>query len=162
MARWEKASALGRRGRRTAAILLTVSVLTYLPVGAQSQEARRPKRAIDARQAVRIAERFVRLNGYTDFVPKDPSRLMPEALEFAEDERVWLKERHNTLKPRAVGFREGARNYPKGWTVGFELVKPIGDGKEAIGRGVTMDERGRHLRVQHMGFYLDGLKPRPD
>jgi hypothetical protein len=101
------------------------------------------------------------LNGYTDFVPSDPSRLIPETLEFSGDERVRLKQRHNTLKPSAVGFLKGARNYPKGWTVGFELVKPLGDGKERIGRAVTMDERGHHLTVQHMGFYLDGLEPRP-
>jgi hypothetical protein len=162
MARKENTSALRRNGRRIAAILFAVSVSNYLPVEAQSQAARRSKGAVDARQAVRIAERFVRSNGYTDFVPKDPSRLTPETLEFSGDQRAWLKGRHNTLKPRAVGFSEGARNHPKGWTVGFELVEPIGDGKRAIGRAVTMDERGHHLRVQHMGFYLDGLKPRPE
>ncbi len=87
---------------------------------------------------------------------------MPETLEFSRDNRSWLEHRNNTLKPRAVGFREGARNDPKGWTVGFELVKPLGDGKRAVGRAVTMDARGRHLTVQHMGFNLDTLKPRPD
>lgn len=49
----------------------------------------------------------------------------------------------------------------KGWTVGFELVEPIGDGKKAVGRAVTRDARGRHLTVQHMVFNLDVLKPRP-
>ena len=122
----------------------------------------RSKRAIDARQAVRIAERFVRANGYTDFVPNGSGRLMSETLEFSREQRNLLKYRHNTLKPRAVGFREGGRTDPKGWTVGFELVKPLGDGKGAVGRAVTMDARGRHLTVQHMGFYLDSLKPRPD
>jgi hypothetical protein len=162
MASKEKTSTSGRNWRRSAAILFAVGVLCYLPVEAHDQAPRRSRGVIDARQAVRIAERFVRLNGYTDFVPNDPSRLTPETLEFSGDQHVRLKERHNTLKPRAIGFREGARNYPKGWTVGFELVEPIGDGKRAVGRAVTMDERGHHLRVQHMGFYLDGLKPRPD
>lgn len=141
---------------------MATSLLDYCPVAAMGQAARRSKGAIDARQAVRIAERFVRANGYTDFVPNDSGRLMPETLEFSREQRNWLKDRHNTLKPRSVGFREGARNDPKGWTVGFELVKPLGDGKGAVGRAVTMDARGRHLTVQHMGFYLDTLKPRPD
>jgi hypothetical protein len=154
--------ALGRTGTQIVATLCATSVLCLSPVASSGQAARRSKGAIDARQAIRIAERFVRQNGYTEFVPNEPSRLAAETLEFSRDQRVWLRERHNTLKPRAVGFREGARNHPKGWTVGFELVRPIGDGKEAIGRAVTMDAGGRHLTVQHMGFYLDTLKHRPD
>jgi hypothetical protein len=144
-------------------MLCATIALGFSPVASRGQAARRSKGAIDARQAIRIAERFVRQNGgYTEFVPNDPSRLAPETLEFSRDQRVWLRERHNTLKPRAVGFREGARNHPEGWTVGFELVRRIGGGKEAIGRAVTMDAGGRHLTVQHMGFHLDSFKPRPD
>jgi hypothetical protein len=39
---------------------------------------------------------------YTDFVPKDPRRLVPESIESSDDPRVWLKQRRNelTLPPR--------------------------------------------------------------
>ena len=127
----------------------------------RGQPARRAKEAIDAREAVRIAEQFVRENGYTNVRPKDPRRLVPESIEFSHDRRVWLKERHNTLKPRAVGYRKGARNDANGWTVGFELVSPL-DKTRAVGRGVTMNAKGRRVRVEHMGFFLSGLEPRPD
>jgi hypothetical protein len=141
-------------------------VLTPIAGVECAQIARHGKETINARQAVRIAERFVRANGYTDFVPDDANRLIPESLEFSRDRRDWLKQRHNTLKPRAVGYRKGARNEPKGWMVGFELVDPFEDQRiidqRRIGRGVTMDARGRGVMVQHMGFFLDGLEPRPD
>ncbi len=128
---------------------------------AGGQVTRREAKAIDARQAVRIAERFVRANGYTDFIPDDPLQLTPESIEFSRDRRDWLKGRHNTLKPKAVGYRKGRRNDPRGWTVGFARVKPR-DSKRPVGRAVTMDARGKIVRVEHMGFYLDGLEHRPD
>jgi hypothetical protein len=134
--------------------------LTLVAGAAWGQEPRRAK-AIDARQAVRIAERFVRENGYTDFVPKEPRRLVPESIEFSRDRRAWLEERHNQLKPRAVGYREGSRNDPQGWTVGFAPVKPA-DGGRPVGRAVTMDAKGRRVRVEHMGFNLERLEPRAD
>jgi hypothetical protein len=31
-----------------------------------------------------------------------------------------------------------------------------------VGRGVTMDAKRRRARVEHMGFFLKGLEPRPD
>jgi hypothetical protein len=129
---------------------------------AWGQVARRGRGLIDARRAVRIAEGFVRENGYTDYVPEDISLLVPESMEFSRNRRDWLRQRHNTLRPRAVGYQKGGRNDPKGWTIGFELVNPIRENADRVGRAVTMDARGRRLTVQHMGFYLDGLEPRPD
>ncbi len=116
---------------------------------------------IDARQAVRIAERFVRENSYTDFVPDDLSRLVPESIEFSANPRDWVKGRHNELKPQAVGYRKGSRNDPEDWTVGFALVDPMNVTTD-VGRAVTMDAKGRRARVEHMGFDLKGLEPRPD
>jgi hypothetical protein len=138
-----------------------VLCLTMAAGVARGQEARRAKGTIDARQAVRIAERFVRANGYTDYIPDDRQRLVPESVEFSRDTRAWLKERHNQLKPQAVGYRKGRRNDLKGWTVGFALVKPL-DQTRPIGRAVTMDRRGRNVRIEHMGFSLERLDARPD
>jgi hypothetical protein len=150
--------------RRLISLHLLATVVLGLMVTAgvaERQVARRAKKAIDARQAVWIAEQFVRENGYTDFIPVDPRQLVPESIEFSRDRRDWLKGRHNTLKPKAVGYLKGSRNNPEGWTVGFALVKPR-DSTRAVGRAVTMDARGHNVRVEHMGFYLDSLESRPD
>jgi hypothetical protein len=61
----------------------------------------------------------------------------------------------------APALCKGRPNDLKGWTVGFALVKPI-DETRPIGRAVTMDRRGRNVRVEHMGFSLEGLDARPD
>jgi hypothetical protein len=159
----QRTSALDGTGRLISLHLWATVVLGLMATAgvAEGQVARRAKKAIDARQAVQIAERFVRENGYTDFIPDDPRQLVPESMEFSRDRRDWLKGRHNTLKPKAVGYRKGSRNDPKGWTVGFALVKPS-DATRAVGRAVTMDTRGRSVRVEHMGFYLERLETRPD
>jgi hypothetical protein len=104
--------ALDRAGRSIGPLVwVTVVLGVTLAAGvARGQVPRRAKRAIDARQAVRIAERFVRENGYTDFIPDDPRRLVPESIEFSRNRRDWLKARHNELKPQAVGYRNGSRN----------------------------------------------------
>jgi hypothetical protein len=128
---------------------------------AEGQMAHLAKKAIDARQAVRIAERFVRENGYTDFVPDDPSQLVPESVEFSRDRRDWLKNRQSTLKPKAVGYLKDSGSKSKGWIVGFALVKPR-NSTRPVGRAVTMDARGHNVRVEHKGFLLDGLEPRAE
>ena len=118
-----------------------------------------PKR-IDAKKAIAIAEQFVRENGYTEFVPQDASKIDPESIEFFDDEKDWLKQRHNTLSPKALGYRNGGRNDPAGWIVGFALIEPMKN--TDIGQAITMDEHGENVIVQHMGFSLSGLKPRPE
>ena len=115
---------------------------------------------IDAKQAVRIAEQFIRENGYTDIVPSDPGSIEPESIEFAAEGEDRLANRHDTLRPEALGYRMGGRNNPMGWTVGFELVKPLED--PDVGRAVTMGEHGEDVMIQHMGFSLRNLEPRPE
>jgi hypothetical protein len=133
------------------------------PGGVQSFPQKRPARwrrgkPIDARQAVRIAERFVHDNGYTDYVPDNLLRIAPESFDFSRNPYEWFKYRHGLLKPQAVGYRKGSRNDPKGWTVGFALVKPLENPDAGI--AVTMDAKGRGAIVQHMGINLKSLEPR--
>jgi hypothetical protein len=113
---------------------------------------------IDAAQAVKIAEQFVRDNGYTDYIPPDTNKLVPESYERLGRED-WIARRRNTLRPLALGYFEGARRDPSGWTVGFEYVEPSDRG---LGRAVTMDERGGLLRMQHQDLRLKFLRPRPE
>jgi hypothetical protein len=113
---------------------------------------------VDAKEALGIAEQFVRENGYTDFVPIDLVALQPEGIEYGDRDQ-WPAHRAKTLLPVAKGIRRGAMIDPNGWTVGFAYVKPLRD--SSIGRAVTMDEFGEHVRMEHQGLRLDSLESGP-
>jgi hypothetical protein len=114
---------------------------------------------IDVKEAVRIAEWFVRDNGYTDFAPKELAKLQPEGIDFADREK-WLASRSRTLLPKARGIKKGGPNGPKGWIVGFARVNPPGDPDK--GRSVTMDEFGEHVKMQHQDYILKYLEFDPN
>jgi hypothetical protein len=129
------------------------------PIGTASGTINTPE--ITAEQAVRIAEEFIRANGYTDYSPVDVSKLDADIKEVVtEEDKTLLKdllaERRNTIKPRACGWKRGRRNDPKGWTVGFELVKTLNN-DPSIGQAVEMDRHGADAWVEHMGFDLKSL-----
>ena len=116
---------------------------------------------ITAEQAIRIAEEFIRANGYTDYSPEDLGNLDVAIPEGTTDEdnkflKEFLARRRDTIKPRAYGWRRGSRHDPKRWTVGFELVKTLKN-DPSIGQAVEMDEHGSDLWVEHMGFNLNSL-----
>jgi hypothetical protein len=116
---------------------------------------------ITAEQAVRLAEEFIRANGYTDYAPVDVSKLDVDIKEVVteEDKRLLkdlLAERRNTIKPRAYGWRRGRRNDPTGWTVGFELVETLNN-DPSIGQAVEMDRHGADAWLEHMGFDLKSI-----
>jgi hypothetical protein len=132
------------------------SVKLAKPEVLESPKAAQPE-VMDAARAIKIAEQFVRDNGYTDFVPPDGGKLVSESIErFPRKDRI--SQRHNTLRPRALGYMHEARNDPSGWTVGFEFVKPSDRG---TGRAVTMDANGGSLRMEHKDFILKFLTSRP-
>ena len=92
-------------------------VLAALPRGkgpaqAQGDRTQREKpvlaapRAIDSKEAVQIAEQFVRKNGYTDFVPTDLAALQPEGIEYG-DRSQWLAMRVQHLAADGSGRSKG-------------------------------------------------------
>lgn len=117
---------------------------------------------ISTAQAIRIAEKFVARNGYTDLPPtKDKSKLSYESIEFEGSIEKMLKFRRNTLERKAYGFlwgkTRGGRG-EKGWTVAF-LYKDRDKAKTPeTGRAVTMNEYGKNLRMQHVDIFLKRLK----
>jgi hypothetical protein len=124
----------------------------------RSMQMNKGPQVIDARDALRIAEAFIRENGYTDFVPEDLSKLAPESFERKEKSE-WLARRHQTLNASAVGYWKGGKNDPNGWTVGFSFANSPRNSDR--GRAVTMDENGGNLVVQHKDLILSHLNPRP-
>jgi hypothetical protein len=116
---------------------------------------------ITAEQAIRIAEGFIRANGYADDPPEDLSKLdVAVPAHMTDEDKKFLNEllaqRRNSIRPRAYGWRRGRRNDPNGWSVGFELVRTINNDPD-IGQAVEMDEHGLEVWVEHMGFNLKSL-----
>ncbi|HEY0050930.1 MAG TPA: hypothetical protein VGB68_16675 [Pyrinomonadaceae bacterium] len=127
-----------------------------------SQKAETPEE-----KAVRLAEEFVRQNGYTD-AAADENNLSRETVEFYEDPDDLLKQRRNSLEPKAYGISPGARGNKKGWTVVFRYSGRFRDNLEAKdkstgnlekgGRAVTMNENFQNLLVEHKDFRLEKIE----
>lgn len=109
-------------------------------------------------KAVRIAEEFIKRNGYTDS-PADRDNLSHETVEFYKDIDELLELRHNTLQPKAYGFLRTGKSNKKGWTVVFRFnraaYKNMSDENyNSLGRAVTMNEKFENLRVEHKDIFL--------
>jgi hypothetical protein len=113
-----------------------------------------------AEKAVRLAEDFIKQNGYTD-APADKNNLSHETVEFYETIDELLEARHNTLEPKAYGIYYGGRlGDQKGWTVVFrrpqkKSEKSLESSQLLTGRAVTMNENFENLLVEHKDFILD-------
>lgn len=127
-----------------------------------SQKAETPEE-----KAARLAEEFVRQNGYTD-AAADENNLSHETIEFYEDSDDLLKQRRNSLEPKAYGISPGARGNKKGWTVVFRYSGRFRDNFKAKdkmvsdpekgGRAMTMDENFQNLLVEHKDFWLEKVE----
>lgn len=130
------------------------------------------KKQISEAAAIRLAEQFVADNGYTDSPPvEDKSNLSAEGIDPADPD-ARLKVRFNTLAPKAYAVGRGkVEKY--GWTIVFRYNADNEHYRRAIpnyrrhikqvGRAVTMNADGSHIRMQHQDIYLKGLKAiKPD
>lgn len=144
--------------RAVATLAFGIGILPLAAGPRSGDDAPAPARRIGAAAAVRLAEWFIRANGYTDLAPPDRTRLAPESFEN-RGRASWLAGRRGTLRPRAVGYLPGGKSTPEGWTVGFEYAARPPGGQ--LGRAVTMDAAGEALVVQHQDLRLWILLPRP-
>jgi hypothetical protein len=117
--------------------------------GAALSVAQQPEaqRSLTLEEAVAVAERFVRDNGYTD-APADELKapLDVESIEFAANREELLLQRKNSLQPKAIG----AKPTSEGWGVAFDYFEPQVD----TCRVVAMRHDGSEIRVQHQ----DGIR----
>lgn len=105
--------------------------------------------ALSQGAAVALAESFIAKNGYTTLPREQINRnLHPESLELYGSREEQLRQRFNTLEPKAIGIKRGARGRQNGWSVAFEYVGA--SAKSETCRVVTMDEDGTNLTVQHV------------
>jgi hypothetical protein len=123
-------------------------------------------------EAVRLAEAFVRENGYTN-VPATRSgdSLSRESIDNDEPEKR-LAKRKDTLLPKACAVSPPTAEVDQ-WTVLFCYntrnerfrvnVANFDQMAREAGRAVTMDLDGSHLRVQHQDILFDqpGMKRLP-
>lgn len=125
-------------------VLLLFSAAVVLP--AQKQE-------LSEGEAIRLAEEFIAQNGYTN-LPPDKSKLAYETIEWESNIDDMLRERHDTLEPKAYGIRHGRKGGDPGWTIVFRYSHPSIKQMRRNGRAVTMNLDGSGLRVEHVDFIL--------
>jgi hypothetical protein len=143
----------------TFGFLFLLSLLIAGPLDAN------PPKRLTLTQAIRVAEKFVVMNGYTDLPPtQDKAKLAYESVEWEGNVQRMLELRHDTIERRAYGYVEYSRR-GSGWTVVFRHKVPsVSSGRQQriipirsdnnVGRAVTMDLFGHGMRVEHTDFLL--------
>ena len=112
-------------------------------------------------KAVRLAEEFIKINGYTE-MPADKNNLSYESIEYYKNIDELLEQRKNTLKPKAYSLSSDSKNSKNGWTIAFlynkNRRKNYFKNKNTTGRAVTMNENFENLRVEHVDVFLNKLE----
>lgn len=110
-------------------------------------------------QAIALAEQFIAENGYTSLPRKSiKNNLDPESLNWGMPREDELKMRFNTLSPKAIGIKPGARGHSSGWSVAFDYIERGRNSGSC--RVVTMDRKGQNVVLQHMDgsrSYFEGF-----
>jgi len=124
-----------------------LAAIVLLAVVAATRLSHREAR-ISKAEAIRLAERFVAENGYTD-LDLDPDRvgLTLESIEFASSTKDRLQFRRETLEPKAAGA------YPMGdgWEVQFSYKRGKDPAPDAR-RGVWV-RPGKRITIFHQDVY---------
>lgn len=108
--------------------------------------------SISEEEAIRKAEEFIALNGYTDFPPTEDSlKITLESIEWTSNYNELLKSRYDTLERKAFGILKTSNE----WIVVFRYKK---DTEHSAGRAVTMSLSGSKLRVEHQDFRLNAVQ----
>ena len=64
-----------------------------------------------------------------------------------------LGQRHNTLRPKAIGAKRGRRGDKDGWSIAFDYATAVRGGRDSC-RVVTMNSDGSNIRIEH----VDGIR----
>ncbi len=119
--------------------------LTGMTFGQDARSAE-PLKQVSSESAVKIAEQFIRQNGYTNAPDSTiKSKLDHESIEWANSRAELLEARSNSLQASAIGIQATG----DGWGVAFDYVDHPGNC-----RVVTMRKDGTQLRMQHQ----DGIR----
>ncbi len=103
--------------------------------------------------AVKIAEKFVAENGYTNLPESRVKQVLDsESVEWEAERQKQLQQRYNTLLPSAIGAKSGRKNKKDGWSVAFDYASTPGNPGSC--RVITMASNGMDIRVEH----VDGIR----
>jgi len=107
--------------------------------------------AITEEDAIRLAQEFIAVNGYTDLPrSKDKAKLSFELMDNLHGNvDQALASRQDTLERKAYGITRVRQGKP-GWTIVFRYR----NGNPENGRAVTMDLDGSNTRIEHKDFIL--------
>lgn len=117
-----------------------------------------PKRPLSREEAIRLAERFIRENGYTDHEISPDAQIANESFEMHPSKEKRIRLRFNTLNPKAAGAKQTGGT----WTVGFEYTDALKEkypvSGRPTGRAVRFDAYGNDMQVMHKDLFLDILE----
>ena len=109
------------------------------------------KRELSQEQAIKLAEQFIRDNGYTTF-PADTSKLSYELFDSRYKMDTILKRRHNTLQSKAFCIAEDGER----WDIGFLVadikineLNSIQRQSDLPGRAVIVYKNWTEIRIAH-------------
>ena len=118
------------------------------------------QKEIDLKEAVQLADNFVRINGYT-LEPGDSTQLQYELFDHLNKHNSdILKSRHNTLQAHAFCYYEDEN----AWHIGYLLasVKPNENGLEGPtnlpGRAVKVMKTGKEITMVHKDPLFSSFK----
>jgi len=136
--------------------------------GGPPPEQRSARHLLTEAEAVAMAERFVRVNGYLRTEDADPKQVQVErSLDYGSTPEELLPQRAGTLLPRACGvLSEAVRGFEKGWSVVFcfdpaprAWHEELGDWRSWLrgrSRVVVMDPYGEEIFIPHPDYSLTG------
>jgi len=126
-------------------IALLALLMPYQPAWGQT---------LTQKAAVALAEKFIADNGYTAASSSPVKQQLDfESLERTDNRAEMLKQRHNTLQPKAIGAKTGRKGSKAGWSIAFAYASWVRGGQDSC-RVVTMDGDGSNIRIEH----VDGIR----
>lgn len=135
-------------------LLYGLLLLCYLgyTTEAESKERSNPMKILE-REAVRLAEKFVKNQGYTSYPPSvaPKKEIVFESLEFDNDVDATLERRRGSLTPKAIGAIVNENQ----WLVAFSYANSSPDSNR--GRAVKMGLDGQNIRVMHEDLDLSAF-----
>lgn len=117
-----------------------------------------PKHVLTEEEAVKVAESFIRENGYTK-APANAKKLADDPLDFGLTREQDLETRHDSLEPSAYGAYFVSSSEPPGWAIVFRFSQSYKKNNQntndqefsinEIGRAVLMDKYGEKILINY-------------
>ena len=140
-------------------ILFTLTLSGLLTLGLTNK-------SVTLEEAINLSETFVKDNGYTNVVIKNPQKLSYELFDNMEPNvDSILSRRHNTLQSKAFCYSK----HDNEWHIGFlsssvnvDQLDSLKINSNLSGRAVIVNDNGQEIRIAHKTpafSYFTKIKP---